>query len=72
MGAMAEMAVKSARRVFEILEYFDRERRRLGLKDLLDGLGCSPAGESGLRAGRLTPGHQRDSGSLRGAGADPS
>lgn len=36
---MAEAAVKSARRVFEILEYFDRERRPLGLKDVLDGLG---------------------------------
>jgi IclR family transcriptional regulator, KDG regulon repressor len=29
---MGDKAIKSARRVFEILEYFDRERKPLGLK----------------------------------------
>lgn len=45
---MAESAVKSARRVFEILEYFDRERRPLGLKEVLDGLGYPASSGSAL------------------------
>ncbi|MDR3509231.1 MAG: helix-turn-helix domain-containing protein, partial [Caulobacteraceae bacterium] len=36
---MADSAVKSAKRVFEILELFDRQRRPLGLKEILDALG---------------------------------
>lgn len=35
---MAEDAVKSARRVFEVLEHFDRQRRPLSLKEILDAL----------------------------------
>src|ERR1700728_1826638 len=31
---MSESTIKSARRVFEIFEYFDRERRPLSLKDI--------------------------------------
>ena len=31
---MADAAIKSARRVFEIMEFFDRERRPLGLKSI--------------------------------------
>ncbi|MBS0408508.1 MAG: helix-turn-helix domain-containing protein [Proteobacteria bacterium] len=45
---MAEDAVKSARRVFEILEYFDRERRPLALKEVLDGLGYPASSGSAL------------------------
>src|SRR4051794_31187165 len=36
---MAAEAIKSARRVFEILELFDRERRRLSLKEISARLG---------------------------------
>ncbi len=36
---MADAAIKSARRVFEIMEFFDRERRPLGLKSICDALG---------------------------------
>lgn len=35
---MAEDVVKSARRVFEVLEHFDRQRRPLSLKEILDAL----------------------------------
>jgi DNA-binding IclR family transcriptional regulator len=35
---MADTAIKSARRVFEIMEFFDRERRPLGLKSICDTL----------------------------------
>jgi IclR family transcriptional regulator, KDG regulon repressor len=45
---MAGSEVKSARRVFEILEYFDRERRPLGLKDVLEGLGYPASSGSAL------------------------
>lgn len=41
-------AVKSARRAFEILEFFDRERRPLALKDILDGLGYPASSGSAL------------------------
>lgn len=36
---MADSTIKSARRVFEIFEYFDRERRPLTLKEIADKLG---------------------------------
>ncbi len=36
---MSEATIKSARRVFEIFEYFDRVRRPLALKDIADELG---------------------------------
>ena len=45
---MADDAVKSARRVFEILEYFDRERRPLALKDILCRLGYPASSGSAL------------------------
>lgn len=45
---MAEDAVKSARRVFEILEHFDRQRRPLALKEILDSLGYPASSGSAL------------------------
>lgn len=45
---MSDAAVKSARRVFEILEYFGRERRPLALKEVLDGLGYPASSGSAL------------------------
>ena len=45
---MADEAVKSAKRVFEILEYFDRERRPLALKDVLEGLDYPASSGSAL------------------------
>ncbi len=45
---LAEDAVKSARRGFEILEYFDRQRRPLALKEVLDGLGYPASSGSAL------------------------
>jgi DNA-binding IclR family transcriptional regulator len=45
---MAEGEVKSARRVFEILEAFDRGRRPLSLKELLDELGYPTSSGSAL------------------------
>jgi IclR family KDG regulon transcriptional repressor len=47
-GAVAESAVKSARRAFEILETFDRHRRPLGLKEVLDDLGYPASSGSAL------------------------
>ena len=45
---MERDAVKSARRAFEILELFDRKRRPLALKDILDDLGYPPSSGSAL------------------------
>lgn len=45
---MAEDAVKSARRVFEILEHFELHRRPLSLKEILDGLGYPASSGSAL------------------------
>lgn len=45
---MSADAVKSARRVFEVFEYFDRERRPLSLKDVVDGLGYPASSGSAL------------------------
>ncbi|MCC8934964.1 IclR family transcriptional regulator [Bradyrhizobium ivorense] len=36
---MANATIKSARRVIEIMEFFDRKRRPIGLKEICDGLG---------------------------------
>jgi IclR family KDG regulon transcriptional repressor len=41
-------SVKSAQRVFEILEYFDRERRPLALKEVLDALAYPASSGSAL------------------------
>jgi IclR family KDG regulon transcriptional repressor len=41
-------SVKSAQRVFEILEYFDRERRPLALKEVLDALDYPASSGSAL------------------------
>ena len=45
---MADTAVKSARRAFEVLEAFDRHRRPLALKELLDELGYPASSGSAL------------------------
>lgn len=45
---MADDAVKSARRVFEILEYFERHRRPMALKEILEGLGYPASSGSAL------------------------
>lgn len=45
---MSESDVKSARRVFEILESFDRARRPLSLKEILDELGYPTSSGSAL------------------------
>lgn len=45
---MPDSAVKSARRAFEILEAFDRHRRPLALKELLDDLGYPASSGSAL------------------------
>jgi len=45
---MSESDVKSARRVFEILETFDRHRRPMALKEILDELGYPTSSGSAL------------------------
>lgn len=45
---MAESAVKSAKRAFEILEAFNRRRRPLALKELLEELGYPASSGSAL------------------------
>lgn len=45
---MSNSAIKSARRVLEILEYFEEHRRPLSLKDISDGLGYPISSASGL------------------------
>jgi IclR family KDG regulon transcriptional repressor len=45
---MGDNAIKSARRVFEILEYFDRERRPLSLKAIGTRLRYPPSSGSAL------------------------
>jgi len=45
---MADGSIKSAQRVFEVLEYFERERRPLTLKEILDRLGYPASSGSAL------------------------
>jgi DNA-binding IclR family transcriptional regulator len=45
---MSDKDVKSARRVFEALEYFDRERGTLGLKEIAGHLGYPSSSASVL------------------------
>jgi IclR family KDG regulon transcriptional repressor len=45
---MSDKAIKSARRVFEVLEYFDRERRPLGLKQIAGHLSYPSSSASAL------------------------
>ena len=45
---MATDSVKSARRVFEVLEYFDRQRRPLPLKEIIETLGYPASSGSAL------------------------
>ena len=45
---MSDKAVKSARRVFEVLEHFDRERRPLSLKEIAGQLGYPASSASVL------------------------
>jgi IclR family KDG regulon transcriptional repressor len=47
-SAMPQSAIKSAGRVFEILEQFDRERRPLALRDVTRALGYPPSSGSAL------------------------
>ena len=50
-------AVKSARRAFEILELFERERRPLALKDILDDRGYPASSGSALLKSLVTLGY---------------
>jgi len=54
---MAEAAVKSARRAFEILEAFDRHRRPLALKEVLDDLGYPASSGSALMKSLVAMGY---------------
>lgn len=45
---MAEQSIKSARRVFEVLEYFDRIRAPVTLSEICDAFGYPPSSGSGL------------------------
>lgn len=45
---MSDSAIKSARRVFEVFEYFDRERRPLSLREIAGHLGYPPSSGSVL------------------------
>jgi IclR family KDG regulon transcriptional repressor len=45
---MADGGIKSAQRVFEVLEYFERERRPLTLKEILGRLGYPSSSGSAL------------------------
>lgn len=54
---MAESAIKSARRVFEVLELFDRERRPLMLKEVLVALGYPASSGSALMKSLVTVGY---------------
>jgi DNA-binding IclR family transcriptional regulator len=50
-------AVKSARRVFEVFEYFDRRRRPLSLKEITDELGYPASSGSALMKSLVTLGY---------------
>jgi DNA-binding IclR family transcriptional regulator len=54
---LADSAVKSARRAFEILEAFDRHRRPLALKEVLDDLGYPASSGSALLKSLVTLGY---------------
>lgn len=54
---MVDVAVKSARRVFEILEHFDRERRPLALKEIARRLNYPPSSGSVLLKSLVTLGY---------------
>ncbi|HEX4183141.1 MAG TPA: IclR family transcriptional regulator [Caulobacteraceae bacterium] len=54
---MSDKDVKSARRVFEVLEYFDRERRPLGLKEIAGHLGYPSSSASVLLKSIVTQGY---------------
>lgn len=54
---LAESAIKSARRVFEVLELFDRERRPLMLKEVLVALGYPASSGSALMKSLVTLGY---------------
>jgi IclR family transcriptional regulator, KDG regulon repressor len=45
---VAEQSIKSARRVFEVLEYFDRIRAPVTLSEICDAFGYPPSSGSGL------------------------
>jgi DNA-binding IclR family transcriptional regulator len=54
---VAESAVKSARRAFEILEAFDRHRRPMALKEMLDDLGYPASSGSALMKSLVSLGY---------------
>lgn len=54
---MAEAAIKSARRVFEIMELFDRERRPLGLKTICSTLGYPVSSGAAMLKSLVTLGY---------------
>ena len=54
---MTDPAIKSAKRVFEILEHFDRERRPLALKEITAKFGYPPSSGSLLLKSLVTLGY---------------
>lgn len=54
---MSRSTIKSARRAFEVFEYFDRERRPLGLKEIAARLGYPPSSGSVLLKSLVTLGY---------------
>ena len=54
---MADAAIKSARRVFEIMEFFDHERRPLGLKTICDTLGYPVSSGAAMLKSLVTLGY---------------
>ena len=54
---MAAQAIKSAQRAFEILEYFDRARQPLALKDIAAQLGYPPSSGSALLKSMVSLGY---------------
>jgi IclR family transcriptional regulator, KDG regulon repressor len=54
---MSDSVVKSARRVFEVLEMFDRERRSLSLKDVCAAFAYAPSSGAALLKSLVTLGY---------------
>jgi IclR family transcriptional regulator, KDG regulon repressor len=54
---MADATIKSARRVFEVLEHFDRMRTPLSLRDICDRFGYPPSSGSGVLKSLVTLGY---------------
>ena len=54
---MSSTVIKSARRVFEVLEAFDRERRPLSLKEICERFGYAPSSGAGILKSLVTLGY---------------